>query len=373
MSTQSYIYIHIPFCLKKCHYCDFCSFPVGKYSIDDYIQTLKKEIVFELSKGDIKYIQTIYIGGGTPSLLSIEQLECILSFREGLKVSNNVEITIEVNPATVDSAYFASIYDLGINRISLGVQSLDDKLLKILGRPHRATDVYRTIDSIKDAGFNNISIDLMYSLPEQTINQWEETLRKSVTLNVQHISAYGLKIEPGTLFNKLYSEDHKDIPPDEISEKMFLMTDLILTENGFNHYEISNYAKNKLFSRHNLNYWHNNSYFGFGLAAHSFIEGKRYENTSIMSEYMQNYKDYTVIRTPNRTELIEDEIFLNLRTSFGIDLKAFYQKHNILFTDKYKTILSKYNQYFEITEERVRLNLSGMLLSNIILSEFIEV
>lgn len=373
MCSKSYIYIHIPFCLKKCNYCDFCSFAVGSYSIDEYIQILKKEIDFKVSNYQIDNIQTIYIGGGTPGLLSIKQLEHILSFREVLKIKENAEVTIEVNPATVNREYFKDVYELGINRISMGVQSLDDKLLKILGRAHTTKEVYHNLDNIKDAGFKNISIDLMYGLPEQTINQWEKTLNESVKFEIQHISAYGLKIEPETPFSKIYTDNHKDLPSDDICEKMFLITDKILTDKNFEHYEISNYAKNGLYSQHNLNYWHNNSYYGFGLAAHSFIDNKRYENISIMSDYIVNYKDYKNIHTPNNRELIEDEIFLNLRTSSGIDLLKFYNKHNIVFKDKYKLLLDKYEKYFEINHNSVRLNLSGMLLSNLIMSEFLEV
>lgn len=373
MCSKSFIYIHIPFCLKKCNYCDFCSFPVGTYSIDKYSQILRKEIAFKVSEYQIDNIQTIYIGGGTPGLLSLKQLEDILSFRSTLKIENNAEITIEVNPASVDNSYFKNVYNLGINRISMGVQSLDDKLLKILGRPHTSKEVYLNLDNIKDAGFKNISIDLMYGLPEQTIKQWEKTLNECVKFEIQHISAYGLKIEPETPFSKIYTENHEDIPSDDICEKMFLLTDKILTDNKFEHYEISNYAKDRLFSQHNMNYWQNNDYYGFGLSAHSFIGGKRCENISIMPEYLANYKNYKQVHTPDYRELIEDEIFLKLRTSAGINFESFYNKHKIVFTDKYKHLLVKYKNYFIICEDKVRLNLSGMLLSNLILAEFLEI
>ncbi|MGD9580760.1 MAG: radical SAM family heme chaperone HemW [Vampirovibrionia bacterium] len=373
MSVRSFIYIHIPFCIRKCNYCNFCSFPHNSCSVDDYLSILKKEIDYKLKHNPVNEIQTVYLGGGTPSLLSLKQLEELLFFVDNYKLAADCEVTIEVNPKTVDKGYISQLKNLGINRISLGVQSFSDKLLQILGRPHNVTDVYNIVEYIKSSGINNLSIDLMYALPEQTITIWEDTLNKALDLEIQHISTYGLKIEPETPFAKLYYDGHESIPSDETAREMFLLTDEILTNSSFDHYEISNYAKKGMYSKHNLNYWHNNSYFGFGLSAHSFINGARCENSSVMSEYIANYKDHKNINILKSPEMIEDEIFLALRTTSGIDIDKLNLKYTIDFKYKYGYILKKYSEYFVIDGSNIRLNLEGMLLSNIILAEFLEV
>lgn len=370
------LYVHIPICLKKCNYCDFCSFPVRDFPVEDYITSLTHEIKTSLEINSIESIKTIYIGGGTPNTISLRQLEKFLLPLLNKKFNNNYEFTMEINPALSDLAYFKDLKSLGINRISIGVQSFDDRLLTLLGRIHTTQESYKTLHNILKAGFRNISIDLMYGLPEQTLKLWQETLHIAKSLDITHISAYGLKIEPRTPFYLKYSKEDSGLPDDHLQQKMFYETHHSLALKGFHHYEISNYAKEGFQCVHNINYWENGEYYGFGLAAHSFYNQSRIENTSSIKEYLSNpLKAKTVKHLPEK-ELLEDEIFLNLRLSRGLNIDELNNKFNIDFIQKYERVLEKYDQYF--THQRIEghdnlsLTLEGMLLSNFILSEFIE-
>lgn len=371
MSEKTSIYIHIPFCLKKCNYCDFCSFPAGEYSQDEYVKSLSGEIKNRLLKHPISEIKTIYIGGGTPSLLNERFLEHIVNLFFGINFDKDYEFTLEVNPATAKIDYFRNLKSMGINRISLGAQSFDDNMLKILGRVHNSKDIFKAIEDINKAGIENVSFDLMYGLPQQSLEMWKDTLNKAVQLNVKHISAYGLKIEENTPFNTIYCKDHSDLPSDEYSEEMFYMGHEILTSAGFKHYEVSNYAIPGYESKHNINYWENNNYYAFGLGAHGYIASKRYENTVSMTEYMSEPLSSANQYTVKDSERIEEAIFLGFRMLDGINLKEFENRYNLNLISHYKNIFDKYSNYFSITENNVRLNLKGILLSNNILSEFL--
>lgn len=372
MQKPASIYIHIPFCLKKCLYCDFSSFACDQTSIELYLGKLCCEIKWGLEAYSINSIKSLYIGGGTPSLVSIDQIEKILSPIQNLNGFSESENTIEVNPATGNREYFEDLRDAGMNRISIGAQSFDDDLLKILGRPHCSKDIYNTIEAIQAAGIGNISIDLMYGLPVQSISLWQKTLAEAIKLPITHISAYGLKLESGTPFHKKYFPDHPDIPTDEMAETMFMLARKKLSSAGFEHYEISNYAKKGYECRHNLNYWHNKDYFGFGLAAHSFINRKRIENTTKFENYLDEPATYRISRSINEKEFFEDEIFLRLRTGDGIDLEKFRKTSHINFLVHYQSIIKKYENFFIQQNGKICLSPRGMLLSNIILSEFIS-
>ena len=272
------VYIHIPFCEKKCNYCSFCSHSLLKYQ-DEYVVSLIKEIKF-LYKNE--YLKTIYFGGGTPSLISLENIEKILSC---LNFDSKTQITLEVNPNTVSKENLIAYKNLGVNRLSVGIQTFDDNILKEIGRLHSSKSAIETIKNAKELGFENVSIDLMYGLPNQNLAHWEKTLDKALKLDIEHISLYGLKIEEGTYFYKF--------PPKNIanSDEQALMYEMAIEklQNHFLHYEVSNFAKSeKHYSIHNLAYWNCENYYGFGLSASGYLLNKRYTNTFNFSEYLKN-------------------------------------------------------------------------------------
>ena len=355
-------YIHIPFCEKKCNYCAFCSYSLLKYK-NDYIEALIKEINF-LYKNKQTPLKTIYFGGGTPSLLEVSDVEKILKC---FNFDSNTEITLELNPNSLSKEKLKGYKFLGVNRLSIGVQSFDDKTLNILGRGHNSKDALNAIFIAKDEGFKNISIDLIYGFNNQN---WAHTLKIAKSLDVEHISLYGLKIEDKTNF-KLH-------PPKNLatSDKQADMYEEAVKslEEKFERYEFSNFACSKEFySKHNISYWKRREYYGFGLSASGFINNKRYTNTFNFKEYLNNplKKDYYPLSTQ---ENIEEEIFLGLRLKEGIDFCHINKKYNIDIYKKYKNLFDKYieNNFMEKTKNGVALTLKGVLVSNEILCNFIE-
>ena len=347
-------YIHIPFCKQKCNYCSFVSYPLLEKKTE-YLCALKKEIE-HYYKGE--YLETIYFGGGTPSLLTVDEIKSLLSH---FNFDKNSEITLEINPETVDLEYMKSLYKTGVNRVSIGCQTFDDDILKLIGRKHSAKDVENCVDYAKKAGFKNISLDFIYGLPNQTVESFEKDLRHAKSLNVNHISLYGLKIDKGCYF---YDNRPKTIADEDLQADMYLKAVKILD----NHYEISNFGTP---SRHNLNYWNNKNYYGFGCAAHGYLKNVRYSNFADLDKYINN-----PLRHENEIELtqkeqLEEEIFLGLRKLDGIDVLQINKKFGIDFEKKYVQILKKYENYFKKTKNGYALTVEGILISNNILSEFI--
>lgn len=356
------IYLHIPFCKKKCKYCAFCSYPlISKKEI--YIKSLIKEIK-HFYKGNL--LKTLYFGGGTPSMLDTNEIEAIL---DCFNFDENTEITFELNPNNVSLDYLKALKKLKINRLSLGVQSFDDNLLNEIGRIHDKKDIINSIKLIKETGFLNFSIDLMYGLADQTLENWLETLDIALEFEIPHISLYGLKIEKGTYFEKY---PPKNLPDSDMQAKMYEKAVEILKKR-YSHYEFSNFAISKEFySKHNLACWNRENYFGFGLSSSGFIENKRYTNTSIFKDYLLNpiEKNYEIL---NAVQELEEEIFLGLRKNEGIDFKKINQKYNIDIYKKYEKLFNKFilEGFMEKTKNGVRLTLQGVLVSNEILCEFI--
>lgn len=357
--TAKSIYLHIPFCKSKCSYCSFVSFAGKENLIHEYFVALNQEVKQEL-KLSLPPFETVYIGGGTPSLADSKYYKELLSI---IPLSNNAEITIEVNPGTVTQKYLESLLSIGINRLSIGVQCFDDDILKVLNRPHTAQDAIDTVKWAQNAGFKNISIDLIYGLPYQTLNGWLQTLQKALELNVQHISAYGLKIEEGT---KLTEMPAKNFPTEDETVEMYLKTIKILENNGYNHYEISNFSKRGYESRHNLTYWENKQYYGFGLSAHGYINGIRYSNTSDLSEYLHNPLQKSEEKLLTQAEIQEEALFLGLRLRQGVDITPYNGKYDKIF-EKYTNL-----GMMELKNNTLRLTVQGVLLSNNILAEFLE-
>ena len=357
-------YIHIPFCKRKCHYCSFVSGIDIKEQFA-YINALKQEIKHKYKNEELK---TIYFGGGTPSLVESCLLKEVL---ELFSFSQESEITIEVNPESATLEKLIAIKEIGFNRISLGVQTFSDEILKLIGRKHSEETIYNAIKNIKQIGFKNVSIDLIYGLPNQTKELLENDLKKSLSLDIQHISTYGLKIEENSYFGK---HTPNNLPNDEQQAEMFLFLCDFLKQNDFEHYEISNFAKRGFNSNHNCAYWKNKNYYGFGLNASGYEGNIRYRNSSDFQEYILNPLKREEEEILTTQETMENEIFLALRLKEGINIKEINKKYSIDFENKYKKIIQKYKvlNLLEINSEYCALTENGILLSNNIMSEFLD-
>ena len=354
------VYIHIPFCVQKCAYCSFLS-GLNPRSVSLYTDGLIQEIK-KFYTGNL--LNTIYIGGGTPSLLSAFELEKIL---QCFNFDNKTEITLEANPKTCDLKKLKDFYSLGINRISLGVQSFDDKILKTVKRIHSAKDALMTIDNIKLAGFENFSIDLMYALPFQNLKIWQDTLNKAKEISPPHISLYGLKIEQGCEF---YLNPPENLPDNDLEADMYEAA--LEAFKNYKHYEFSNFAKNKkFFSRHNLTYWKLLPYWGFGLGASGFVYKKRYQNECELKNYLKNPVKK---KTYCRTNLLEECIFLGFRKSEGINKEKINKAFSIDFDKKYAKVLEKFisSGHIQKTLHGYKLTKEGVMLSNSVLCEFLD-
>jgi len=356
---MSFLYLHIPFCEKKCNYCSFVSFCADKVAFDRYFDALYLEFSAKVKDK----LKTVYIGGGTPSIVPIEFYK-----RFEFDFLEEYEFTFEINPKTVDRQYLQALKDLGVNRLSIGVQSFDDEILAQIGRIHSSDDAKNCVKTAQEVGFDNISIDLIYGLPNQTMKVWQRTLVEAMTLGVQHISTYGLKIEKGTPFGR---NRPKNLPDDDICADMYLECIKTLFGNGFLHYEISNFALEGFESKHNINYWKNNPYIALGVSAHGYQEGMRYENTSDFETYLQNPLKPSVETVLTKEDVIQEGIFLGLRMIQGLDLKEFEIRYGFDFEQKYAQILEKYKDFFIKQKGRIALTREGLMLSNSILSEFV--
>jgi len=332
---------------------------------DEYINALIKEIECFYEYEELK---TLYIGGGTPSLLSLENLTKLLSV---LNYGTGAELTVEINPETVSENYLTGLKELGVNRLSFGCQTFDENILKIIGRRHSPGQVNDNVKLAQNIGFDNINLDFIYGLPTQTIDGFTKDLEKAMSLGIQHVSLYGLKIDEGCYF---YKTPPESLPDNDIQADMYLNAIKILTGGGFCHYEISNFAIKGYHSRHNMNYWDNNSYYGFGVSAHGYTGKVRYSNTESLSEYLlkpDRHKEENIL---TRQEQLEEEIFLGFRRMSGINVENINQKYSIDFEHSYRPVLDKYlsSSHLIKTENGYKLSREGILVSNIILSEFLD-
>lgn len=358
----SSVYVHIPFCLRKCGYCSFASYSQLELR-EKYLEGLLLEI-------DKRYcgekINTFYIGGGTPSLLDFLQIGKIVS---KFNFEDNAEITVEANPESTTLDWLKGIFDIGINRISFGVQSFDDKLLKIIGRKHTVKQAFDIIFSARRIGFNNINIDLIYGLPMQTMSDVSASVITACEIGVEHISSYGLKIEEGSAF---FQKTLKDLPDEDMQADMYLKLCELTAKYGYSHYEISNFAKSGYESRHNLNYWNAKNYYGFGCAASGFENLTRYTHENTIEKYLLNPMNLTEKEILTRNVQLEETIFLGLRKAEGINISTINKQFEIDFEKKYFEVLRKYEKFFKKTENGYALTNDGFLLSNCILSDFAE-
>lgn len=367
------LYVHIPFCVRKCQYCDFLSGPSDEETKDRYIEALLKEIRAAEHTEDYEIV-SVFIGGGTPSALKAEAIASVMrTLQEKFFFCEDAEVTIEANPGTVDPEKLTIYRNVGINRLSLGLQSTDAEELKLLGRIHSYEEFLKSYEWAREAGFSNINIDLMFAIPGQTGEAWRQHLYQVAELNPEHISAYSLIIEEGTPF----AEQNLDLPDEDTEYQMYEDTAEILERYGYRQYEISNYAKQGYMCRHNAGYWQRLEYLGFGLGASSLYGGMRFSNTHQMQEYLtdsrkpeQIRKDVTVL---SRNEQIEEFMFLGLRMTEGISEKKFEENFNVRLMDIYGDILQKYEEtgFMEHIETKWRLTRKGIHVSNHILADFL--
>lgn len=370
------LYVHIPFCIQKCNYCDFCSFQASKETIDTYMNQLLREIRFWGKRLDETVISTVFIGGGTPSCIDAEYIRCLCEcIKEQFVLKQNAEISMEVNPGTVDDKKMETYYHSGINRLSFGLQSTREEELRYLGRIHTYEDFLNSYEFARSSGFENINIDLMSSIPKQTITSYEETLRTTAKLKPEHISAYSLIVEDGTPFAR-NPKLGQDLPSEEEEVRMYEMTGEILGEYGYEKYEISNYSLPGKECQHNLGYWSLVPYLGVGLNASSYLGKKRFENPSKLQDYLQltTFESaWQQAEVLSKEAQIEEFMFLGLRKTEGVSKKefkeTFYESMDTLYGNIIENAMEK--GWMKEKNQRISLTEQGILISNQILCEFL--
>ena len=367
------VYIHIPFCLRKCLYCDFCSFSDKEGRLmEKYTLELCRRIRAFSSKASDHTVDTVYFGGGTPTLLPIFCFEKIFgTLHESFDISDNCEITVECNPATADLEYFSALRSLGVNRLSIGLQSVHENELSALGRIHGYEDFKKTFSEARDAGFHNISADLMYGIPNQTLESFRESLSSLAKLHPEHISAYGLKIEGGTPFHKM--KNSLSLPDEDTEYEMYLACSEILSDYGYKKYEISNFSLDGRESRHNLRYWQGLDYIGFGVAAHSLFEGRRFGNSRDIGAFLQGKEIISEESTQTETDDFNDFIMLSLRLTRGLSLEEFKKRGGMDIYEYYPPLRELVSRGFmKIEKGYLSFTDRGFFVSNTILSDMLD-
>ena len=340
------LYIHIPFCVRKCGYCDFLSAPADEKARDRYVQALLMEIErYQGTETADRKIKTLYIGGGTPSILSVDQLDCIMQkIKYTFNFCDDIEASMEMNPGTASKEKCRALYQMGINRLSIGLQSTNDMELKTLGRIHSYEDFINTYTWCREAGFQNINVDLMAALPYQTVESYTTELRKIIRLAPEHISAYSLILEEGTPFYQKYNSGCYPLPDEEQERLMYRETEQILAQAGYERYEISNYAKKGYACRHNLVYWQGGDYLGLGLGSSSYMDGVRFHNTTDFNTYV-NQGAYVEDREELSAQAkMEEFMFLGLRVMAGVSGTEFEKRFGKTMEDVYGDVLRKHEE-----------------------------
>ncbi len=376
------IYVHVPFCKQKCSYCDFPSYEGLQDYYESYVQALLGEIdlwanTYPLSTK--QQVNTIYFGGGTPTELSIQQLNRILkSLHTNYQIDTNIEIAMEANPGEVTQTYLSDLYKLGVNRLSYGVQTFDDQLLKILRRTHDAKGAIEAIEMANLAGFTNINIDYIYALPGQTLKDLEANLQRLESLPVTHVSIYGLQLEEGTYLEKQVRDGQCTLPSEEETEAMYDYMVDTLPQYGFERYEISNFAKNQQYSRHNLRYWQYEDYLGFGAGAHSFYENIRRGNKGLVVPYIQDIENGHLAMAEeekiDENRAVEDFCFLALRTKWGIHVPTFEAEFGQSFSHLYGDVVEDllHKQLVQWNKNSLVLTKEGVKHGNYVFEQFLR-
>ena len=366
-------YVHIPFCTQICYYCDFSKVFIKNQPVDSYLEHL----IEEYDSYDIKKLRTLYIGGGTPTALSAPQLAFLLEkLTDKLDLSYLEELTIEANPGDLDQEKIAVLKDSPVNRVSLGVQTFNDRMLKQIGRSHLEKDIYENIANLKKAGFDNISIDLIYALPKQTMEDVKTNVAKAIALDIPHMSLYSLILENHTVFMNRMRRGKLPLPKEDLEAEMFEYIIVELEKAGFEHYEISNFSKPGFESRHNLMYWDNAEYYGIGAGASGYVDGVRYKNHGPIRHYLQaveagNARVQEEVLTLK--EQMEEEMFLGLRKKSGVSKKRFEEKFGLSFEDQYGAVVSELTERGLLVPDRdiVRMTKQGLFWGDTVAEKFI--
>lgn len=380
------LYIHIPFCVKKCWYCDFASQADKFELIHQYVEALGRELAFYDKRGLFRRYTpvTAYVGGGTPSLLSNELARIAAAYRELLHWDALTEKSLEVNPGAVTDEQLCRLYDAGFNRVSIGAQSFGDDELRALGRIHTPDHALACFYQAREAGFRNISLDFMFGIPDSTLDRWEMSLRRAIDLGPEHISMYNLTIEPGTPFGELQRQGRLRLPDEDTQLAMYEHGIQRLTEAGYEHYEISNFARPGYRCRHNEIYWRNEDYLGLGAAAHSYVQPRRYWNTPDVVAYIVGSvedvaEEARYPATVSGEEALElparmgETIMMNLRLREGVNLAAFETRFGVRLESRYAEVIERLmaTDLVELTDSHLRLRPRGLYLSNSVFQEFI--
>ena len=377
MNKEMMLYIHIPFCVRKCAYCDFLSFAVEENTMQRYLEVLLREVKEKGKEYRSKTISSIFIGGGTPSLLSGAQVKMLMdSVRGSFSVQEGAEITIECNPGTLTEEKANAYYNAGINRISFGLQSSNDEELRLLGRIHTYHEFENSYNLARKAGFTNINVDLMGALPKQTKEGFLSSLEKVILHNPEHISMYSLIVEPGTPFYEKYSEGasfEEDLPSEETERGIYYAARDVLKVHGYEQYEISNFAKTGYACKHNLGYWERKEYLGVGLGASSLIENRRFKNTESLNTYLKSVFSPNELQELSISEQMEEYMFLGLRKTGGVSIKKFQNLYGKKIETIYGTWIQKMKKDGLLLEEgeRLLLSLRGMDLANYVMQGFL--
>ncbi len=383
------IYVHIPFCKHKCYYCDFISFADKNSLIDEYIKWLNYEIKevgqgnrldYENKLDDLVFVKTIYIGGGTPSFIESKYItEILKTIKENFVVDEDAEITMEMNPGTVNENKLKDYYNCGINRLSIGLQETNNALLKEIGRIHTYEDFKNTYSLVRNVGFKNINVDLMLGLPNQNILDLENSINKILDLDPEHISVYSLILEENTVLKNKVDQGILTLPEDEMERKMYYTVKNMLENNGYIHYEISNFAKKGFESKHNLDCWNQKEYMGFGAAAHSYTNNFRFSNIENIEEYINNFKnnkeeDNLIFHEKqNRESKMKEYMMLGLRKIEGVNIQQFKNKfvENPIFIFRKEIEKLVNEELLEVDGNFIKLTKKGLDLANLVWEEFV--
>ena len=372
-AKPSSAYVHIPFCTQICYYCDFSKVFIKNQPVDAYLEHLIQETrSYEIGK-----LRTLYIGGGTPTALSAQQLAYLLTeLPKVMDLSEVEEFTIEANPGDLDPDKIAVLKESQVNRVSLGVQTFDNKMLKKIGRSHQEQDIYDNVRHIKQAGFDNISIDLIYALPGQTMDQVKENVAKAIDLDIPHMSLYSLILENHTVFMNRMRRGKLPLPKEELEAEMFEYIIEELEKAGFEHYEISNFSKPGFESRHNLVYWDNAEYYGLGAGASGYVDGIRYKNHGPIRHYLEAVEAGKARITEEHLTLeekMEEELFLGLRKKTGVSKARFEEKFGISFDQRYGQVVASLTEQGLLVpdDKQVRMTKRGLFLGDTVAEKFI--
>ena len=373
------LYIHVPFCAQKCYYCDFNSYKIKSNEKEDYLINIEREMHLYKDEFKDKYFDTVFLGGGTPSILKSEELSRLFDkLNENFNIKKDAEITIECNPGTINKEKLKFMKKMGINRLSIGLQAVQNYHLKSIGRIHTYEEFERNYYDAIDVGFNNINIDLMYALPNQKEDEWRETLNKIISLNPSHISAYSLILEEGTKLYDMYENNEFKLLDEDTDIKMYEYTIHTLKRHGYNQYEISNYSKEGLECRHNIIYWKCDHYLGIGPGASGFIGDTRYSNIEDICEYnkciMQNIRPVSEEIELTKKDKIEEFIFMGLRMNEGINVDIFKERFDTDFYDIYQEVMDKLikRELVRFDGKNISLTQKGREISNSVFIEFLN-